>query len=732
MAKPTACIFTLNSKHEPRAFKNYFEKQGVHVENPVSTDPSKKTDITELFKRFVEQKANSGEKCDLITISGHHSGSFWGDNTFGQLDLKSIYEMSCNPKYKDFFNNIKAWWLLGCQTDGLNVKSAESEAERLMQECAQDPNPQYCDFSNNLILYGGLFDSDTNYLSSLQAISPKAYMFAYTKKAPLDSQSLDTFEVQFEKTASLLQQELKASTSAQELSNIVVSANSVIHKLLSSNSDRCQNCSTEDEALQKAVVKGWESHLGARYQPNAMTPLNPKARQCSYDNKTLLAQKDILASIDEKELAQCHHNIDCLLMNQIEGLQCKQNKTKNCKNTYDRDTSKALLDIITNSKNKKAISLLSKSFNNVEALIRELRRTDPGYWKNTIRPMLQDNYKGESVLKRFFERKISPTEKDFKEEGFVETTSLRKMAIYTVEKAILEGASAEVVNKHRNNIITEVKEILGKENIQKIEFAEYRQELIRSLYYSEILDVNNLTSELPPGIDYKNGEIRVKDSSQLVGIIEHLSNTNIPDLTEGDRQKILVDLMEKLPSSELDKLSRRQKVDYNNAFDTVYDSELVRKRNKIFMQKRSSQSVWGIGGFLETASGSDINKVVNGLDGSKLGFGEKLLLIRSLPKMLENPQLSQSTPNMGRLINSVRSDSWGAREDAILFAASNRYADPIQRVTFQLHLKEKIKSGKRTYTKNSMDAYIDRLSISGAEKQKLKRTYSDLILEALN
>ena len=115
MAKPTACIFTLNSKHEPRAFKNYFEKQGVHVENPVSTDPSKKTDITELFKRFVEQKANSGEKCDLITISGHHSGSFWGDNTFGQLDLKSIYEMSCNPKYKDFFNNIKAWWLLGCQ-----------------------------------------------------------------------------------------------------------------------------------------------------------------------------------------------------------------------------------------------------------------------------------------------------------------------------------------------------------------------------------------------------------------------------------------------------------------------------------------------------------------------------------------------------------------------------------------------------------------------------------------
>ena len=57
----------------------------------------------------VERMIQSGQKCDGLSFSGHHTGNWYGE-TAGTLKLKDLEALSCREEYKNWFQNIKALW----------------------------------------------------------------------------------------------------------------------------------------------------------------------------------------------------------------------------------------------------------------------------------------------------------------------------------------------------------------------------------------------------------------------------------------------------------------------------------------------------------------------------------------------------------------------------------------------------------------------------------------------
>lgn len=704
-AKPNVCVFALNDEAESREFKQFFANHDVNVTYyaPIKKEDKNYTnEITQQFKSFVGSMIAKKQNCDLMTISGHHSGEFWGENVAGRLSLQDIYKMSCEPEYANFFNEIKGWWLLGCQTDGLNIKSAEEEAQRLLRECDRDENQEYCDYSRNLITYGSLFDKDAPYLSSLQTISPKSYMFAFTKKAPLSPRSLSTFQRQFEKTATVLSQELNNSVQSSLLPSHVTSINTIVNRLLNPNLDRCQNCSeVGDEQFQASIIKGWNQHDADRYKPNALPPLDKQAKSCNYKNDALL-NKDVLTKLPTNELISCHHDLDCMMMNQIEGLQCIKNKRTDCKNKYDLNTTKKLLDILTNPNNKQAYSIFAKSFNNVESLIRELRTVKPSDWNSQIKPMLQNNYNSDySVLKAYFDNKIDPSLSVKNSSGFVETSALRKMALYSVEKAILDGTNAESHSEdHRNTIKSQVRNLLENKDLSNKNFNDYRQELVRALYYYEVNDITQLNKDnLPPGVTQVNGQLNVSDPSQMVGMVEHLSNRNLVNVTERQRQQILYNIISKVPKDEIEKLNKAQKTDYYSAYESFVDDDFIRKRNDVYINQSSATTVWGLRGFLATADSSQADQVLKKLKPKLLNEGDRDILIASLDRM------DAPSSEISRVVQDLHSDKLLVGQDAQLLRAIRNSTG--NKFETYIYLQEKLKSKK--YNKSDMLGQILRL-----------------------
>ena len=69
-------------------------------------------------------------KCDGLIISGHHLGHFAHNDI--KLVLKDIEKLSCDDKYKDWFNQVKSLWLLGCNT--VADKYIKNQTDRIQNQ----------------------------------------------------------------------------------------------------------------------------------------------------------------------------------------------------------------------------------------------------------------------------------------------------------------------------------------------------------------------------------------------------------------------------------------------------------------------------------------------------------------------------------------------------------------------------------------------------------------------
>ena len=116
--KPTVCSMTLNSKDEREVFRKYLG-DSFNFAELVNPDD----------KEWLKKGCESQIQCDILVVSGHFGGSFFGSS--GRISMEALENRSCQSACKGLFKSPKEVFLFGC-----NTMAGKQPDSRTMQEYA--------------------------------------------------------------------------------------------------------------------------------------------------------------------------------------------------------------------------------------------------------------------------------------------------------------------------------------------------------------------------------------------------------------------------------------------------------------------------------------------------------------------------------------------------------------------------------------------------------------------
>ena len=107
--KPTVCSVTINSSEEKEVFKSYLGEDFNFVE---LTEYGTKKGAEDWFIGA----CNQGVECDILVVSGHFGGSFFGTETNYRLGLTELSRRSCQRACDGILKKPREVFLFGCNT----------------------------------------------------------------------------------------------------------------------------------------------------------------------------------------------------------------------------------------------------------------------------------------------------------------------------------------------------------------------------------------------------------------------------------------------------------------------------------------------------------------------------------------------------------------------------------------------------------------------------------------
>lgn len=179
------CYFSLNNEKEFVEMQKFTARLNKHSSQRIEVvefvDESKKMNAEELFTEM----CSSGVRCDGLVLSGHHTGSWSGDRASGSLSLEHIEKMACDPRCSNWFTNINALWLQGCETlkDEV-VETADARGRRVGAHRRRHSSGDIQDLAQLQREYSATLDKDNPLSSRYMRVAPKATIFGWTAIAP--------------------------------------------------------------------------------------------------------------------------------------------------------------------------------------------------------------------------------------------------------------------------------------------------------------------------------------------------------------------------------------------------------------------------------------------------------------------------------------------------------------------------------------------------------------------
>lgn len=295
------CHFSLNSEDEFHVTEQFVGQLNKASSVPITVKEfmPENTDPNKAFLKMVE----SGERCDGLVISGHHTGSYSGHRAKGKLSMDYMESLSCNPKYASFFQNLNAAWLQGCRTLGVGEIQADDEqadadfhTNRVGQVVEADGLPQ--SFAELNMEFSNTLDQDNPLASRYLRLFPNAKLFGWTRSAPGEkSRSYMSLLYHMAQTSKRLEAEDKFPFDAPDSTKMSAeSAARYANAMLLTLS----RFSVEQKGCEEIATGGWQSH----------GTVDPKGRYF-FDNPDLKSYSS-LASTGDKALLEAKE-IDCAL-----------------------------------------------------------------------------------------------------------------------------------------------------------------------------------------------------------------------------------------------------------------------------------------------------------------------------------------------------------------------------------------------------------------------------------
>ena len=158
--------------------------------------PKKGENINEAFKKWVGGMVQNGKKnCDGLILSGYHTGGRFhqegGDIEGGKnkLDLTLVEKLSCDPKYKPWFENVKQVWLFGSftVTDKMVKKENPSQTGNRLATPVANPDDEFSMRKLNLS-FAHAMDKGTPLSSRWMRAFPNTHIYGWSNEAPTSHQ----------------------------------------------------------------------------------------------------------------------------------------------------------------------------------------------------------------------------------------------------------------------------------------------------------------------------------------------------------------------------------------------------------------------------------------------------------------------------------------------------------------------------------------------------------------
>ncbi len=171
-ANQTVCTVTINSDDEKKLFTDYLSKDSRYKFQELVTGQD----------NWFDEACKSGVKCDVVVISGHFAGSFFGSSG-KYLSLSELESKSCSRKCGGILENPKEIYLFGCNT--LADKSPDSRTPDQYYRVLTEEEGMTRDTARRIVesRYGAAGEDNVNRMRRVFAGVPAIYGFS--SKAPL-------------------------------------------------------------------------------------------------------------------------------------------------------------------------------------------------------------------------------------------------------------------------------------------------------------------------------------------------------------------------------------------------------------------------------------------------------------------------------------------------------------------------------------------------------------------
>ncbi len=306
-AGSSICYFSLNNEKEFIEMEkftkklNTFSKEKITIKEFLKPDSDPENSFEEMVK--------SGQKCDGLVISGHHTGSFGGKNARGSLGIDFLEKLSCQDKYKEFFNNIKGLWLQGCRTLGVGKIESYEDADfhtlRVGEVLTEDDLEQ--SFADLNIEFSATLDQENPLSSRYLRVFPRASVFGWTKTAPgknAHSEYSAPFHIAnmakvTDDRAHYFDNPISGDISYESAVKYLDAINDIIGGKLSCPSNTCLS---DDQSKPESAVEAWLRHGNSK-----------KGWEYAFNNPDLNAYVPLFSTKDE--FLKKAKELECFLKN---------------------------------------------------------------------------------------------------------------------------------------------------------------------------------------------------------------------------------------------------------------------------------------------------------------------------------------------------------------------------------------------------------------------------------
>ena len=452
------CYFSLNEPTEYHEMKELTQR--MNEKNPQCTVSvqeyhPKNKDPEESFKEMMKKSPH----CDGLVISGHHTGSFGGKRATGSLGIDFLEDLSCDPQFSKWFENVNALWLQGCRTvdaekiipnksthDCPDENTADCHTYRLLKKGERS------DGANLNKEFSATLDQDNPLSSRYLRMFPQATVFGWNDSAPGENVGSErSIPFHIAQTSKLINDPLTKRSKKKQWDQGKNAVDYVLSMVTLLNGDTADDCSP-------MVQEAWVNHGNYRINKgiDGWDNINLNAMRAG-EEKPISSGKKKEEGWTKQELAEAR-KANCTLKNS---------------NTKDNEFIKTLNQVLKDPKS------LRFSYNTLLERLMNLKESDEKLFNNMVNKMKKSKKLKSFLFDKLQDKQLGIVRKidyyAFYEKIYGKSNPLQGAILSTVTKGFTElPSSPTAMVNYKNTLLRSLgkhKYLNTKAGIKLLEIA---------------------------------------------------------------------------------------------------------------------------------------------------------------------------------------------------------------------------------------------------------------------